>query len=135
MTKDCPMDDDELLGIWYPYEGGATIGQAGPEGGILLQDEEFGVPDEEEEAHARLTLERTTNSGFTLTATLYGWMYLTRRVSEEAEARGDYERLRAELERLCDLFPYEEDGPALAAKKADDLAAAVADVEARFASA
>jgi hypothetical protein len=128
------MDEEELLGVWYPYEGGSTLGAVGPEGGTLLADEEFGVPDEEEEAHARLTLERSPDAaGFTVTATLYGWMYLIRRVPEESTARSDYETLRAELERLSELFPYEEDGPALAEKKAQELVAAIEEVEARFA--
>ncbi len=129
------MDDesDEIV-AWYPYEDGTTVGQAGPEGGIVLRDEEYGNPDDPEDAHARLTLERapSDNSGFILTATLYGWMFVTRPVPDLAQAEGEYSAMRSELEHLATLFPYEEDGPALIQKKAHDLNAAIAAFENRF---
>lgn len=126
------IDEEEVLGIWYPYEGGTTVGEPGPEGGTLLRDEEYGNPEEEEDAHARLTLERNAPDRYTVTATLYGWMYLVRPVPTEPDAARDYETLRAELERLAELFPYEEDGPALVEQKTNDLTEAVAELEARY---
>lgn len=128
------MDEVDEIGVWYPYEGGSTMGLAGPEGGTVLRDEEYGDPDDSEEAHARLTLERATNGapGFVLTATLYGWMFVTRSVSDQPQADADYTAMRSDLEHLSTLFPYEEDGPALIQKKAQDLMTAVADFEGRW---
>lgn len=112
------------------------MGQAGPEGGIVLRDEEYGNPDDPEEAHARLTLERAANSasGFILTATLYGWMFITRPVPDQTQAEAGYTAMRSDLEQLSTLFPYEEDGPALIQKKAQDLTNAITAFENRYSS-
>ena len=128
------MEESEEFAEWYPYEQGTTMGQAGPEGGTVLRDEEYGNPDDPEDAHARLTLERAANggAGYVLTATLYGWMFVTRPEADQAQAEGTYTAMRAELERLSTMFPYEEDGPALIQKKAQDLTAAIADFESRY---
>lgn len=128
------MSDEEYIGEWYAYEGGATIGEPGQEGGTTLRDEEFGDPEDEEEAHARLTLERSDGDEpeFILTATLYGWMFSSRREPNEAVAHNDYDAMLGELERLSAMLPYEEDGPAEIERKSRELAAAIAAFEARF---
>jgi hypothetical protein len=118
-------EGDEYAPEWYPYEGGRTLGRTGPEEGIVLRDEELGDPDDEEEADARLTLERgrSGEGGFTLVATLYGWLYHAHRVEAEEKANSFYEQMRGELENLTELLPYEEDGERVIAEKAARLEA------------
>jgi hypothetical protein len=89
--------------LWYPFENGATVGQKGSEGGVILRDEEH--PQE-----ARITLERGGRAApFAVTCGIYGCMLHTRFFSLEAEATAQYEEMKAALAAL--LATEEEGGP------------------------
>jgi hypothetical protein len=128
------VQEDEYRPEWYPYEQGQTIGQIGPEGGYVLRDEEYGDPDDPEDADARLTIEqgKADAPGFPVTASLYGWMYHTVRYPAQEAAEAAYAAMREELERLRELLPYEEDGPKKIQEKAAALTEAVSAFETRF---
>lgn len=104
-------EEEEYQPEWYPYEKGVTVGDIGPAHGFVLRDEEYGDPEDEEDADARVTLEqgRADNPGFFVTATLYGWLFHTQRLPDEASGTTAYEETRTELERLTEMLPYEED--------------------------
>ena len=126
--------NEESTGEWYPYETGETIDTLGPESGLILRDEEYGDPDEPEDADVRLTLEqgRADNPGFFLTANLYGgWMYHVARRSTEAEGIALYNAVQPELERLAGMLPMEDDRDIPG--KARLLQEAITDFERRFA--
>ena len=79
---------------WYPFENGATLGQAGSEEGIIVRDEEH--PSE-----ARITLERDTRAApFAITCGIYGCMMHTRFFSLESEATSQYDAMKAALSDL-----------------------------------
>ena len=128
------VGDEEYRPEWYPYLNGQTVGETGPEEGYVLRDEEYGDPEDDEDVDARLTLEqgKADNPGFPVTATLYGWMYHTVRYPTEAEATTAYDAMKAEIERLRELLPYEEDGPKKIQQKAAALTEAITAFETRF---
>ena len=65
------MDEDGTP-AWHPFEDGASIGQAGSEGGVIVRDDEHPWG-------ARITLERDGGfAPFALTCGIYGWMVHTR---------------------------------------------------------
>lgn len=99
--------DDEISRDWIPTEGGATIGEPGPEGGRVLADSEWADPDDPEDADARLTLEED-GMGFRTVAVLYGGWY-SRSDWFRTRQEGDHalEILRSDLERLAAMIPYE----------------------------
>lgn len=104
------MDEENQPSLWYSTEGGRNLGKPGIEGGFIQRDEELGDPMEPEDAEARLTLECTADEPrhFYVTAQLYGgWFFLTVRRETRSDADALYETLRAELERLAALLPYE----------------------------
>lgn len=128
------MDEDEDAGIWYPYEDGDTINDVGPEGGYVLRDEEYGDPEDPEDADIRLTLEqgKAEDPGFFLTANLYGgWLYQVTKHTSEADAAARYEAVKPDLIRLAAMIPMEEDRDIPG--KVQKLTEAVADFEKRFA--
>jgi hypothetical protein len=122
------LAEDEATGNygWYAYDGGATVGGRGPEGGVVLRDEELGDPDDPEYADARLTLERmTAEDRFAVTAVLYGgWLGHTARFANEAAADSAYDAMSEELENLADLIPDETDKNVEAGVRALNEAAA-----------
>jgi hypothetical protein len=82
------------VGTWYPFDRGATIGNAGSEGGTILRDEECSLG-------ARITLEQSTQSApYAITCGVYGWMVHTRFFSVDAEAHSQYERMKDALWKL-----------------------------------
>jgi hypothetical protein len=125
--------EEEYEPSWYPYEGGITIGEFGPEKGFILQDEEYGDPEDDEDSDARITLEqgRADNPGFFLTAALYGWLFHTYRCESESIAKEKYVEIKAELEQLTELLPYE--GERDVSGKSDILVKAVSDFEKKYA--
>lgn len=116
---------------WYPYESGGTLGKRGPAGGRVLRDEEYGDPEETEEADARVTLESLPDGGFAVTANLYGgWLQETARFTDEEKASGAYSEAAESLSRLAVLIPDEEERDLAGAIEA--LNGKVADFVARF---
>ena len=66
--------------MWWPFDNGATVGQLGSEGGIIVRDEEH-------ESGARATLERDCSfAPWAVTCGVYGWFFHTRLLAPEAEA-------------------------------------------------
>ena len=66
--------------MWRPFDGGATIGQPGSEGGVTVRDEEHDLG-------ARATLERgCKHNSWSVTCSVYGWFFHTRFLGGEAEA-------------------------------------------------
>jgi hypothetical protein len=127
------MNDDEM-GSWYPYEDGDTINDIGPEGGYILRDEEYGDPDDPEDADIRLTLEqgKADNPGFFLTSNLYGgWLYQVTKYATEAEAAAQYDAAKGELVHLAAMIPMEDDRDVQG--KVQKLLEAVGEFEKRFA--
>ena len=100
------MDDERT---WNPTEAGATLGKTGLVSGTIVRDEEYGDPDDPEDADARVTLEAVPD-GYVVTANLYGgWLQETVRFVSEADADAAYDAAKAELSRLAALIPDEED--------------------------
>lgn len=132
---DIPAEDEEYEPSWYPYESGETIDEVGPERGLILRDEEFGDPEDEEDADARVTLEqgRAENPGWFVTATLYGWMFHTHPAADEAAATVAYDAIKVELTRLAALIPFEDDSDVPG--KVAALLEAVTAFEGRYAAA
>jgi hypothetical protein len=98
---------DETTRDWIATEGGATIGEPGPEGGRVLADAEWADPDDPEDADARLTLEED-GLGFRTVAVLYGgWYSRSDWFFNRSEADQALEILRTDLERLAAMIPYE----------------------------
>lgn len=126
--------DEEYTPQWYVYEGGQTRGKSGPESGIIVADEEWGDPDDDEDADGRLTLEQSRGDagGFIVSSTLYGWMYHATTASTEDDARRIYEAMRHDLESLSEMLPYEEDGPRRIEEKTATLLGAIAAFEAKY---
>jgi hypothetical protein len=116
---------------WYAYEGGASVGVRGPEGGRIVLDLELGLREDPEDADARLTLESSAETAWGVVANLYGgWLYLALEHGSEAEARATFEKLKPELEKVALLIP-DEDERGLDEKVAT-LLAAIASLEADF---
>ena len=88
---------------WHPFDGGASIGQIGSEGGIIVRDDEH--PD-----GARTTLEEGGRfAPFSITLGVYGWMVHTRFFSTRAEADAAYQAMRPDLAAILDALPFEDD--------------------------
>ena len=103
--------------------------------GLIQRDEELGDPLEPEDAEARITLEQGRDEAieFFVTAQLYGgWLFLTVRRETKPTAEAIYDTLRAELERLAVLMPYEGEGQRDVVIRAAAAAAEAAAVEARY---
>lgn len=133
MASTTHTSDEDEGGEWYPYEGGDTLDKIGPEGGFVLRDEEYGDPEDPEDADVRLTLEqgRAENPGFFVTANLYGgWMYHVVRRTVEGEADALYDAMKPELEKLAGSIPMEDDRDIQG--KVQRLVESVADFERRF---
>ena len=130
-----PMDDedDEQQRVWYPYDGGRSLGLPGWEDGTILRDEELGDPEDPEDADARLTLERTAES-LVLTCSLYGFLQQMFPFADEAAAHSGFDTAKVEMERLAELIPYEEDGAAEVERKARDLDEAARSLASRIGS-
>ncbi len=117
---------------WYPYEDGASIGTRGPEGGRVVLDLELGLREDPEDADARLTLESSAETAWSVVANLYGgWLYLALERGSEAEARAAFDKLKPELEEVAPLIP-DEDERGLDEKVAA-LLAAISDLEDKYA--
>jgi hypothetical protein len=103
--------------LWYPFEGGATLGCKGSEEGVIVRDEEH--PQE-----ARITLERDTpHVPYAITCGIYGCMLHTRFFSLESEACAQYDLMKNALSAL--LATENEGGPEGCSSFLDGVAAFV----------
>ena len=88
---------------WGPFDGGATVGQLGSEGGIIVRDDE-------NELGARITLERDCGSApVTITCGIYGWFFHTRYFGTEAEGAAEFARMQEGLAATLTSIPYVDD--------------------------
>lgn len=82
---------------WYAFGEGATLGQKGSEGGIILCDDEHPYG-------ARITLERDTRSApFAITCGIYGCMMHTRFFSVAQRATIAYDKMKESLGALLEM--------------------------------
>jgi hypothetical protein len=92
------------VGSWGKCDEGRTIGLLGSEQGVILLDDEH-------TDGARITLERDGhNAPFSITCGVYGWMFHTRFLGDEAEARNEYDAMKVALSELVRLNVPEADG-------------------------
>jgi hypothetical protein len=88
---------------WYPVDDGATIGEIGSEGGVILRDDEYA-------GNARITLERDgATAPFAITCGIYGWMVHTRFFSTLDEAEREYAAMQEGLAAIVGIIPLEAD--------------------------
>ena len=98
----------EDAGAWLPFDGGASIGLVGSDGGVILRDDEY-------RGDARITLERGGFAPFSITCGVYGWMVHTRFFSTLADAEREYAAMQPHLAAIADSLPFTTD-PELDAK-------------------
>jgi hypothetical protein len=108
--------------VWRSFENGATVGQRGSEGGVILRDDEH-------ELGARITLERDCSHGvpFAVTCGVYGWFFHTRLMGSEGEA--EFPAMRDGLAAILDIIPRVGD---TAAARIGAVSEAITDFVARF---
>jgi hypothetical protein len=84
---------------WHSYDGGKSLGSRGSEEGVIIQDQEH-------DAGARISLERDARvAPFAITCGLYGWFFHTCFFSSQAEAETAFGEMKADMERMIELFP------------------------------
>jgi hypothetical protein len=94
------MTDD--AGSWLPCDDGASLGERGCEGGVILRDDEY-------RGGARITLERGGFAPFSITCGVYGWMVHTRFFSTLPEAEREYALMQPDLAAIVDSQPLAAD--------------------------
>jgi hypothetical protein len=88
---------------WVPFDRGATVGQPGSEGGMIVRDEQH-------EVGARITLERDSVSApFTITCGIYGWFFHTRFFGSESEGVTEFARMQEGLASILLGIPRVDD--------------------------
>src|SRR5205823_3097023 len=109
--------------VWRSFDNGATVGQRGPEEGIILRDEEH-------ELGARITLEENCSHGvpFTVTCGIYGWFFHTRFLSSKAAA--EFAAMMDGLSHILGSIPSVDDPNADA--KCTEVSKAIQAFVARF---
>ena len=89
------------LGWQQAFDNGATTGQRGPEGGVIVRDEEH-------KSGARATLERDCGSApWTVTCGVYGWFFHTRFLGSEEAA--EFHSMLNGLAAILDHIPSADD--------------------------
>jgi hypothetical protein len=108
--------------VWRPFDKGATVGQSGSEGGVVVRDEKH-------ELGARATMERECDSSpWAVTCGIYGWFFHTRRLGSEAEA--ELPVMLDGLAAIIDRIPRADDAESDA--KMGLVCEAISDFVARF---
>jgi hypothetical protein len=88
---------------WYDYDEGYSIGTSGPDGGLIVRDEEH-------QSGARMTLEEDGSfAPFSITCGIYGWMFHTRYFSEESQAAEEFELMKTDLDEILESFSTGDD--------------------------
>lgn len=79
---------------WSVFNDGITFGQAGPEGGVVLRDEEHLLG-------ARITLEQDgAVAPFTITCGVYGLLMHTRFFGSQAGGEREYDAMKPGLVKI-----------------------------------
>lgn len=109
---------------WHPFDEGRSLGQHGPEGGIILEDEEH-------IDGARITLERGGSTApYAVTCAISGWLVHTRFFSNEEDARRGFEEMKPGLTTMLSLIPNRDDSDI--ESKMADISTAIRDFIKRF---
>jgi hypothetical protein len=88
---------------WTPFEDGASIGQAGTEGGVILRDDEHPWG-------ARITLERSADVvPFAITCGIYGWMMHTCWLPTLHQADVEFAQMRDAISAILEMIPLSGD--------------------------
>lgn len=88
---------------WTIFNDGASIGQHGSENGVILRDDEHSFG-------ARITLERGGHTApFSITCSIYGWMFHTCFFGTQSEAEVVYEKMKDGLAMILNIIPLETD--------------------------
>jgi len=89
--------------IWYDFDEGYSIGTSGPDGGLIVRDEEH-------QSGARMTIEEDGSfAPFSITCGIYGWMFHTRYFPTESEAVEGFELMKIDLDEILKLFSTEDE--------------------------
>jgi hypothetical protein len=103
------MDDTDYG--WCSFQGGASVGQIGCEGGAIVLDEEHADG-------ARITLERGGAAApFAITCGIYDWLVHTRFFDTEDGAKEAFQSMEMEMVHILRLIPdqanfdFDRDGP------------------------
>ncbi|QQR75015.1 MAG: hypothetical protein IPJ17_05385 [Holophagales bacterium] len=99
MTNESDSIAARAAAPWVRLDDGATLGQRGSEGGVILLDDEH-------PAGARITLEATGYPPFAITCGVYGSMVHTRFLGTEEGARREVEAMKPRLALLAASVPY-----------------------------
>lgn len=81
---------------WHKYDEGNSIDQVGPEGGVILRDEEH-------ELGARITLKRDKDF-LSVSGHIYGWIDHTRFFITNSEAEREYKSMKNALDDVVDVI-------------------------------
>ncbi len=88
---------------WSDYDEGYSIGTSGEGDGAIVRDEEH-------ESGARITLEEESSAAeFTMTCSVYGWMFHARLFSNEDEAHLAFDEMKDELDEILESKPSDDD--------------------------
>ena len=82
-------------GEWSPMEDGGTLGEQGPDGGVVIRDEEYS-------GGARITLARGDGGGSSITCGVYGLFVHTRFFAKEGVGEREFELMKPPLAVLAD---------------------------------
>jgi hypothetical protein len=94
---------DVLTMAWREFSMGSSIGTVGSEGGAIVADESY-------EDRARITLERSTRlAPYAVTCGVSGWLVHTRFFESEAEARSQFDAMKAALAHMTDAVKSVDD--------------------------
>jgi hypothetical protein len=94
--------DAAVMG-WREFSMGSSIGKVGSEGGAIVADESY-------EDRARITLERSTRlAPYAITCGVSGWLVHTRFFESEAEARSQFDAMKAALAHMTDAVKSVDD--------------------------
>lgn len=85
--------------MWHPYRSGETLGEKSSDAGVIIVDEEH-------PAGARVTLERDCGPvPFAITYGIYGLLFHTCFIHDEAAARQHVDAMKAGLADILHQIP------------------------------
>jgi len=82
------------MSSWFIYNEGRSIGQARPEGAVILLDDEH-------KSGARITLKRG-DKYVSVSCNIYGWIDHTRLFASVPDAEREYKSMKTALGKLID---------------------------------
>jgi hypothetical protein len=122
MEMDVDVDDEEPPAppAWTAFEDGASIGQPGTEGGVIVRDDDHPWG-------ARITLERSADAvAFAITCGIYGWMMHSRWLPTLEQAESEFAQMRDAISAILEMIPLSSN------PQADEKMRAAGDAMDRF---